>query len=422
MALTINQQPSAFKIQPAQNSIEYLVDSTQTAQTNFKLNCKVVYDGSVIATIKKPVEYGTTKCIIDIGDIVRNKNYEAYPYFLTSGTASTITQLKEWNCVFQEYYGTTPALTGTAASGTAFSTFQGDFRYKEWASNDWRDYIFLAGQNKKFLTNYENYLTRNIFDAVGDFQQITASSPFRKIRSSQSVYVCGITDDSASGSICVGLWDSSYTLIDYKTLTSSALANNPHRVDFRIKPSALVSDYSFTAQEVLDAKYMSVYFYVPTNYVLSEEFIFEIDNCTLPKWGSTYELMWLNREGGWDSHIFTGKYKRFSTSEKQFLKNDITRRISGTSIVNDAYARRKKQFHTGVIERYTISEGSMSATDYNGIEDLIHSSNVLWYDSGTWRAVNIIESDYEGKIGRIDKQLNLQITFEVDMNNTLQAW
>jgi hypothetical protein len=47
---------------------------------------------------------------------------------------------------------------------------------------------------------------------------------------------------------------------------------------------------------------------------------------------------------------------------------------------------------------------------------------VLWNDGGVWRAVNILESDYEGKVGRIDKQLNLQVTFEVDMNNTLQAW
>lgn len=423
MSLTLNQDPhSSFKFSPAQNPIEYLVDSTETTQPNFKLNCKVVYHGSVIATIKKPIEYGTTKCIVDIGEIVRNRDFESYPYFLTSGTAITLTALKTWNVIFQEYYGTTPALTGTAVTGTSFAAFQGEFRYNEWASKDWRDYLFVAGHNRKYLTNFENYLTRDIFSPVGDFAQISGSSPFRKIRSSESVYCSCITDDSATLSICIGLWDDNYTLLDYKTSTSSSLSFNPYRVDFRITPDDLVTDYSFTSQDVADAKYMSVYFYVPVNFVISKEFIYEIDTCTNPKWGSTYELMWLNRQGGWDSYIFTGKFKDSSTSTKQYLKNDITRRISGTSIVNDAYARRKKQFYTAVVECYQVTEGSMSQVDYNGIEDLIHSPNVLWNDGGTWRAVNILESDYEGKTGRIDKQLNLSVTFEVDMNNTLQAW
>ena len=60
--------------------------------------------------------------------------------------------------------------------------------------------------------------------------------------------------------------------------------------------------------------------------------------------------------------------------------------------------------------------------EYTALEDLITSPNVFWDDSGTWRAVNVLNTDYEGKTSRVDRIMNLSLTFEIDMNNTLQQW
>ena len=82
MALTINQDPnSTFAFSPANNPIEYLVNSDNSTEPNFKVNCLIYYDvtgaNTLVATIKKPIEYGTTKAIIDIGSIVQSKDNEA---------------------------------------------------------------------------------------------------------------------------------------------------------------------------------------------------------------------------------------------------------------------------------------------------------------------------------------------------------
>ena len=428
MALTINQDPnSTFAFSPANNSIEYLVNSDNSTEPNFKVNCLIYYDvtgaNTLVATIKKPIEYGTTKAIIDIGSIVQSKDNEAYPYFLTSGTVNTLTEMKQWRAVFREYYGTTPALSGASASGATFPAWHGDFRYKDWQNNNYRNYVGLSGQNKKYLTNFENHAERDVFAAITTFNTISAATPFRTIGYSQTVYVCSlISQITGSATLNIALFDSTYTQIEYKQLNSAAVASLPYTCDWRITPSSLVADYGFTSGEVAQAEYIQCYSSIPTGYVNTKAYMFKIDRCTNPKWGTTYELMWLNRQGGWDSWIFNGKYKKNTIADKQFLKNDITRRISGSTIVNDAYARRKKQFQTSVVEQYTVNSDNLSEMEYTALEDLITSPNVFWDDSGTWRAVNVLNTDYEGKTSRVDRIMNLSLTFEIDMNNTLQQW
>jgi hypothetical protein len=428
MALTLNQDPnSTFPFRPANNPIEYLVNSTNSTEPNFKLNTKIYYDvlgaNTLLATIKKPIEYGTTKCIVDISNIVRVKEIETYPYFLASGTVSTLTELKLIGVSFQEYYGTTPAVSGSVVSGTTFPIFQGAFRYNNFFDNNWIKYVMILGQNKQFLSSFENFADRSVFDPITTFNTISAATPFKTVRYSESLYLCAVTYQ-VTGAITmnVALYDSSYTLLDSQRLSTAAVTGEPYRVDWNLKPSGLEANYGFSSGDVAVAKYMAVFMNIPTDFAVSKEFYFEIDDCTNAKYGVTYELQWLNRTGGWDSYIFTGKSKKRTIADKKFLKNDITRRISGTTIVNDSYARRKKQFETDVTEEFTIREGNMSSIDYNGLEDLFTSPNVFWNDSGTWRSVNVLDSTFESKTNKIDRVKDIELVFEVDMDNTLQGW
>ena len=428
MAITINQDPnSSFVFSPSHNPNEYLVNSDNSTEPNFKVNCLVYYDttgaNTLLATLKKPIVYGTTKVILDISSIVMSKDFEAYPYFLSSGTVNTLTEMKQWQVVFREYYGTTPVLTGSSASGATFPAWHGDFRYKDWQNNNYRKYVGISGQNKKYLTNFENYEERNVFDPETTFNIISSSTAFRNINYNQTVYVCSlISQITGSATLNIALFDSDYTQIQYKQLNSAAVTSKPYRCDWRITPSSLVADYGFTSGEVADAKYIQCYMSIPTNYVITKAYMFEIDRCDNPKFSSTYELMWLNRQGGWDGMIFDGKFKKNTIIDKQFLKNDVTRRISGSTIVNDAFARRKKQFQTSVVEQYTINSSNLLQIEYNALEDLFTSSNVFWKDDSTWRSINVIDTNYEGKTNRVDRIMNTTLTFEVDMNNTLQQW
>ena len=428
MAITINQDPTTgFVFLPTDNPIEYLINSSNSAQPNFRVNATVYYDtagaNTLLATIKKPIEYGTTKAIIDVSEIVRSKDFEQYPYTLLSGTAVTITELKTWQVRFQEFYGTTPAVSGAVSSGVVFPTWHGAFRYDERQSTIWKLYAMISGQNKHYLTNFANYESRDVFAAITAFNTMTNLTPVRKIRYNESVYAYSLLSQvTGVPTLNIAIFNEQYTLIDNKQLSGASITGKHVRCDWRITPEDLAADYGFSANNVASAKYIQIYSSVPTNYVVSKAFFFEIDWCQTPKWGSTFELKWLNHYGGWDSYVFTGRWSKQSQSDKSILKNDVTRRISGSTLVNNAYARRTRQYHTGVIEQYTISEGNMSQVDYDGIEDVFHSPAVFWNDAGTWKAVQITDTTYQGKQTKQERQLSVQMTFEIDMNNTTQQW
>jgi hypothetical protein len=428
MALTINQDPaSSFRFQPAQTPVEYLVNSSETAQPNFKLNVSIHYDVDGANTLvnfrRKPIEYGTTKCIVDINNVLRSKDFEAYPYYLAGGTSVTITQLKRWNVAFQEFYGTTPAAAGSIASGTSFPVWQAAFRYDEYASTIWKDYVLFGGQNNYFMTPFENYASYDVFGVFPDWIGISAATPLRRVQWSESLNIRGgLSQITGVATLNVAIYDENYTQLDTRQLSTTSLTGLHVLADWRLKPSAMEADYGFSNANMAAAKYIEVFATVPTNLAISQVYFFEIVRCDNPKWGETFELAWMNHVGGWDTWVFNGKWKKNTRSEKQTLKNNVTRRISGTSIVNDRYARIKKDYHTGLTEEWAITTDNLNQIEYNGLGDLVTSPNVFWNDGGVWRAVVITSTDYEGKTNRVDRLMSLAVSFEIDADNVTQRW
>lgn len=428
MALTINQDPaSSFAFQPAQTPVEYLVNSTNTAQPNFKLNVSIHYDiggaNTLVNFRRKPIEYGTTKCIVDISNILRSKSFEAYPYYLAGGTSVTLTQLKRWNVAFQEFYGTSPVATGSIASGTAFPVWQAAFKYDEYASAAWKDYLLFGGQNNYIMTLFANYASYDTGASFPDWTGITAATPLRRVQWNESLNIRGgLSQVTGAATLNVAIYDENYTQLDTAQLSTSSLTGLHVLADWRLKPSAMATDYGFSTNDMAAAKYIELFVSIPTGYVVSKVYFYEIERCDNPKWGETFELAWLNHVGGWDSWVFNGKWKKRTRANKQTLKNNITRRISGTSLVNDRYARIQKNFHVGTVDEWTISTDNLNQIEYDGLEDLITSSNVFWNDGGVWKAVVVTSSDYEGKTNRVDRIMNMSLTFEIDADNSTQRW
>jgi hypothetical protein len=76
MAITIQDQPSTTYVRPAFAPIEYLLTSTNTAQTGFKIICKVYFDptgaNTLISTQQISIKPLTIQAIFSVQDVVKS--------------------------------------------------------------------------------------------------------------------------------------------------------------------------------------------------------------------------------------------------------------------------------------------------------------------------------------------------------------
>jgi hypothetical protein len=123
MAITIQDQPTTTYIRPAFAPIEYLVSSDNTAQSGFKIVCKVYLNPSgantLISTQQISVRPSTTQAILSIQDVV--KSFVPISYSVPEGdTVGLITDtLNDFKVTFQEYYDS--ALQGSVVASNVIS-------------------------------------------------------------------------------------------------------------------------------------------------------------------------------------------------------------------------------------------------------------------------------------------------------------
>ena len=111
MALTIQDQPRTtnFSPEPSFAPIEYLVSSTETAQSGFKVIASLFTDPSgdntKIATLQLNTIPSATQVVTDIQNIIQS--FVTSDYSVLAGDTTDISQsaLKDFKIAFQEYLG-----------------------------------------------------------------------------------------------------------------------------------------------------------------------------------------------------------------------------------------------------------------------------------------------------------------------------
>jgi len=428
MAITLQQQPTT--LQPAHNPLEYLVTSNNTGQANFKLIVHIHYDVNVsntkIATLAYDVIPSTTQFITDVARIYSSKVTERNPATLIAGSATSYTVLPDNKIAFQEYYGSEPTLQGSVVSGAAFSVWNAAFRYNEIASGTWANYKTESTSFiKPVLTPFVN--TTSDASYLSIFPTITPAMKYRKVRYDADNMLRYVRRGvSGSKGFAVMAYDENYAPLSVGLYSPITTLVDAVTADINLKPSVLntwtsvfdagrtPTPFTFTSA----AKYFAVFASTLYNRQ-SLAYLFEIDWSPCEKY-TKFELCWLNRYGGWDTVSFDLVSRKQTNVERLFMKNDATRRISGTTLINDVYARRKQQYQTNVTERYTVSSQLLKDFESDGLADLFTSPLVFWNDSGSYRAVNIVGDTYDHLKSVTDKAFSVQFTFEVDQNNIAQ--
>ena len=419
MALTIQDQPTTNIPEPSFAPIEYLVSSTETAQSGFKVIASLFTDptgdNTKIATLQLNTIPSATQVVTDIQNIIQS--FVSSDYSVLAGDTTDISQsaLKDFKIAFQEYYS--GALQGSAVSGNTFDSWNSSPKYIEWAdlSGSTKDYYNWSIEDASAETDKE-FL--NGFEQDAEWFNLGKSNNFLKVRSTQKYQSSWIMrgGNSDTYKIYLKTLDSTYTNILSTTMTA---ANTAGLYTLDVGASEIASHSWGTTPVMTNVKYYALRILNFTEDVWATKTImFEIDDCENTY--TDYELHWLNRKGGYDSFTFSGKSNQTTSITKNFAKYN-TRTIGASSITHNTYAQRKRAFHTSLSDNYTLNSRLLKDFEVEGLEDLFSSPEVYWKNDANFVSVNVTGNTFEHAKSENGQVYSMELQMEID-NSDKRQW
>ncbi len=419
MALTIQDQPTTAIPEPSFAPIEYLVSSTETAQSGFKVIASLFTDptgtNTKIATLQLNTIPSATQVVTDIQNIIQS--FVTSDYSVLAGDTTDISQsaLKDFKIAFQEYYS--GALQGSAVSGNTFDSWNSSPKYIEWAdlSGGTKDYQNWSIEDASAETNKE-FL--NGFEQQAEWFNLGKSNNFLKVRSTQKYQASWIMRQNLSDTYKIYLltMDNTFGTILQTTMTA---ANTAGLYTLDVGASQVASHSWGTTPVMTNVKYYALRILNFTEDVWATKTImFEIDDCENTY--TDFELHYLNRKGGYDSFTFSGKSNQTTNITKNFAKYN-TRTIGASSITHNSYAQRKRAFHTSLTDNYILNSRLLKDFEVEGLEDLFSSPEVYWKYDTNFVAVNVTGNTFEHAKSENGQVYSMELQMEID-NSDKRQW
>ena len=415
MAITIQDQPSSDYVYPAYSPIEYLVSSTSTSESGFKIICKVYKGATLISTQQINIRPLSTQAVLSIQDVA--KSFVSSQYSLLDGDSVGIQSedISSFSVVFQEYYD--GELQGNTETSNIVSVWNASPKYIEWANlsggtkgyEDWSIADYFAETGKEFL---------NGFEQQAEWFNLSAANNFLKVRTEQKYQASWIMRENLSDTYKIYLktLDSTFTNILSTTMTAP---NTAGLYTLDVGASEVASHSWATTPVMTNVKYYALRILNFTEDVwATKTMMFEIDDCN--NGYTDYELHWLNRKGGYDSFTFSGKSNQTTSINKTFAKYN-TRTIGASSITHNTYAQRKRAFNTSLSDSYRLSSRLLKDFEVEGLEDLFSSPEVYWKYGANFVAVNVTGSTFEHAKSENGKVYSIDVSMEVD-NSDKRQW
>ena len=420
MALTIQDQPQAsnFSPEPSFAPIEYLVSSTNTTQSGFKVIASLFTDPSgdntKIATLQLNTIPSATQVVTDIQNIIQS--FVTSDYSILTGDTVDVSQsdLTDFKIAFQEYYS--GALQGSAVSGNTFTSWNASPKYIEWAD--------LSGGTKYYWnwsidgSNKNQFL--NGFKQDNEWFNFNNSNNFLKIRSIQKYQASWLMRSNLTGTyeIYLKTMDSTFTNI---LSTTMSISSSEGLCTLDVGPAELASHSWGSTPVMTNVKYYALRLYNSDPLVddwVSDSIMFEIDDCENTY--TDFELHYLNRKGGYDSFTFSGKSQQNTDIKKNFAKYN-TRTIGASSITHKTYAQRKRAFHTSTMDKFKLSSRLLKDFEVEGLEDLVSSPEVYWKNDGNFVSVNVTNNSYRHSKSENGEVYSMELEIEID-NSDKRQW
>lgn len=428
MAITVDQQPSASFPVPAWNKVEYLFDSTNYAQTGFKLVMKIndASGPTQIAQLDLYVVPGTTdKLYVDIAQILRSYVLDTYSIPANGEQADILTQTQfNMTATVQEYYS--GALQGSATTLNDLWVMRQAFPLNIWAnSNQWRDWVLnvnsSANEQNHLLNGWDNEIDNN----GTSNPVISAANKFVRMKSGQNQQIRFRRDTRGGNNtfrVYVALYDEAYAVTQSDYISFASTEQTFYGFDIG---TDILSSHTWVGGGITPTssdKYLAVWVYdASQGFGISAAKLFEIDWTSCAGY-TPYEVHWLNRYGGFDVWTFT----RGSTSETMLrqasYKSDApVINVSGNSITNEISARTVRPFYTKLKDTYELNSDNLLEWEYEGMRDLLSSPEVYIVIGGQFYSATVKDnSTIRNKRAQDFEVITMTVKLEVDTNEERQ--
>lgn len=404
MAITIKQTPALFT--PVYNPVVFTLESTNTAQDNFRYIYDVYVSGVSASYIFRgemdadPNNGG--RCAIDVGRILENYitndiSNNAYGFQLASNSA------KAYEVKFGEQYGPSSGITNypnLKFSGIYYvlNAVKSPYDFKSWTGTPY----YSPGQN--------------LLTVAPASQIVRASTSNRYLpalnNSSGDIYFLQVeTFDSNSVAIQTAKIENSYqaaTNVQQKRLYINVGGNGLNNATL----------YSGT-QPVIDSNvaWYRVKYIKFDGTTSSQAKRYDIDTrCTT---SDVFTLHFLNELGAFDSYDFIRKSHIFSD-----IKRDRFERKLGelsTSTWSYGYTDRGTvTYNTSITDRYQIESDWLSDSEFEWLRELVESPEVYYDNETQLQPVDILATSFETKKIDNEKLNNLRIEFTLSQKRWRQ--
>ena len=414
MAINIQDQPGNTYIQPAFAPIEYLLSSTNTAKSGFRIVCKIYLDpagaNTLVSTQQISTRPSSTQSVLSIQDIV--KSFVKSEYSLLNGDTVNVatTALTYFRVVFQEYYDN--ALQGSTVTSDIIAVYNASPTYIEFATNKYQNYQLASFvTDTRLLSSFDN--TKDVFFGF------SSNDRFMKVKPTQKMQIQWLEKYEINE---IQVWlitlDSNFATIQLSKLTSQIFSVQDY-YSLDIGRQELPSHSWDVAPNFTNCKYYGIVLYDElTQNLASRVYLYEINDCDTNY--TEYELHYLNSKGGFDSFVFDGKSREETNISKTLAKYSADR-VSGTSLHYSTSAQRTRPIDTSLSEVYNINSRLLTDFEMEGLKDLATSPEVYWRNENGFVSVNIEAQTYERKKSEDGKVFSLALQMTVD-NSDKRQW
>jgi len=419
MAITIQSQPNEDYKQPAWNDLNFVVSSTNTAQSGFKIVALVKVNGTTVQTLNLYTYPGTTRSYCNVSKIVQNYITDVYQGVLPSPTIAGSQTLAYVQVTFQEFYS--GILQGTAVSSDIIDVWRASFSLGDFV--DAKQEQFQMDSAKVtgsglfyFLTPFSNNVNSS-FGATAP-PTIPSGANIMKINAGQIAYfryMCNSVGGITSY-IRFGLYNEA-KVRTFSTQISLVTTAVNKLYDFAISPSTLDThnwDNPFTLDS--DDKYFAILI-SSAIAVQTKTYFYEIDWTPCESYES-YEVHWLNRYGGFDSWVFDRRSRSQTEVIQNVYKNDPFDISSPTPTTTGRYA---KPNFTQLADTYDLNSRNLKPWEYEGLKDLLTSPEIYIKVGTSFYSATVQEKQTYQNYKQSDSIFNMNVKLKID-NNEQRQW
>jgi hypothetical protein len=409
MSVTVERQPEDF--QPVFNQNRWIVESNNTAQTNFEYICDVYVNAGAtyIARLKRFPDsdgYGD----FDLSRVLAD--YVSVTLAASNDNGFNLHRSHYVNYVlkFGEIYNGTTYTNLTVTSSQvalmmalSFNQFY-DYDYEQYASG-----VGSPSVDIKFLTNSPRTLKarRNGYAELHFLNATTSNSSYLKINS----YL-------PSGSLI-----ASYTIANpYVTVNVNNKWLSVGVGIYNLNTATLSSGVQLVVDD--DAGSYDVALYDTSNNRTSEIITFEIDD-TCNRYDGKH-IKFLNRLGGFDTFFFSSNENVFIDVNNREQYTKLAGTVSGSPVTwgYNLSDRGQKVIAVDSQERTILKSGALTDAEYVWLRELITSPEVYAVETynGTIydRPIVITTSSYEEVYKRNKKMSQLTLEYKYAHKENIQ--